>query len=115
MRDQRGFSLMELMMVMVIIGITFSIAAPNYLESQKRTKSTTCDLYRHNIQVATAFAMRQNAMKPGDTLPTFQELVDMGLLSDLHECPSGGTYVWPVATVTSWTSPLVTCSIHFVP
>jgi type IV pilus assembly protein PilE len=42
MKKQRGFSLIELMVVIVIVGIILSFAYPSYLEQVRRTRRADC-------------------------------------------------------------------------
>lgn len=112
--NQNGFTLLELMLVVTILGLVWSVAIPNYVQSLRRAQESACELNRHNIQVATTTAIRQHALKQGDPLPTLQQLVDLGFLSDVPECPSDGAYVWPTPNLTTWNSPLINCSVHFV-
>jgi prepilin-type N-terminal cleavage/methylation domain-containing protein len=60
--DERGFSLLEVMTVVVIIGITAAIAVPNYLVWNRtyQLRQATTDLHG-NLALARMMAMNQNA------------------------------------------------------
>ena len=51
-QDQKGFTLVELMVVVVILGILVAIAVPLYNAQTEKAKTTTCQANQRIIESA---------------------------------------------------------------
>ena len=65
MKRNKGFTLIELMITICILGIIFSFIAPTMHQSIQRGKATSCVLYRQNIQTAADIYIKTNNLMPG--------------------------------------------------
>ena len=52
MRREHGFTLVELMIVLVIVGVLASISIPNFLSAQRRAKEGSTKANMHTFQLA---------------------------------------------------------------
>ena len=114
MRRDSGFTLIEILITMTVLGLILSFAMPSFMTSVDNARATTCLIYRQNIQVAADLYIRMNNLQIDDPMPSIATLVSEGLLPEVDECPLGGIYVWNNHLYKGITQPFyLYCSVHF--
>ena len=94
---QRGFTLIELMIVIAIISILASILVPNFLRARSQGQVTACRSNLKNLGVALEmYSIDYNARYPDD----MAKLVP-NYLRNLPTCPSAGVDTYSASYVVS--------------
>ena len=92
MKGRKGFTLVEIMIVVAIIGIIIAIAIPGFLRAREVSRSRAC---QENL-AKTEGAKEQYALEnnvPYTTTPTWADLIGITLyMKRQPSCPAGGTY-----------------------
>lgn len=105
-----GFTLVEIMIVVAIIGLLCAIAIPNYVKARASSQANACINNLRQIDGAMQQFAFENGKKVGDTInyPTdLTPYIKLNSVSSIPPCPAGGTYT--VAAIGS--SPSVSCSL----
>ena len=121
MKRKRGFTLIELVIVIAIIGILVSIAIPAYQDYLTRSKWSKVVSTLESIKVALAECLNDNAVNP-EKCDGFEGIKDYGITA-LPSLKDGATTLGVISmpttglsnVVVSGNEPLAGCSFTFTP
>ena|SRR2546421_269245 len=92
LRQNHGFTLVEIMIVVAIIGLLAAIAIPNFVKARTASQKNACIANLKQIDGAKAtWALEQK--KVATDVPKDTDLFGATqYIRDKPECPGGGTY-----------------------
>ncbi|HEY1662046.1 MAG TPA: prepilin-type N-terminal cleavage/methylation domain-containing protein [Verrucomicrobiae bacterium] len=106
----RGFTLVEIMIVVAIIGLLAAIAIPNFMRARAKSQQNACINNLRQIDAAINEWAMETGQASGSTIPgvdTVSSYIKLNSNSAIPGCPGGGTY----STTTVGASPQVTCTL----
>jgi prepilin-type N-terminal cleavage/methylation domain-containing protein len=99
-----GFSLVEIMIVVAIIGVLAAMAIPNFVKARETSRQKLC--IENLVQIESAKQQWALDYNKGDgDLPVRSDLIGIAVyIRVLPDCPAGGTYDFkPIGTPASCT------------
>jgi prepilin-type N-terminal cleavage/methylation domain-containing protein len=98
--SEAGFTLIELMVAILIMGALLSIALPQFASYPEKSRETKCLSNRYHIEQDERIYYLNN------NTPSLA-------IDGRYRCDSGGVYAWLVADPASPDYPRLGCSLHY--
>jgi prepilin-type N-terminal cleavage/methylation domain-containing protein len=96
--SQNGFTLVEIMIVVAIIGLLAAIAIPNFIKARQVSQKGACIANLKQIDGAiNTWAMETNQGNGADPNGAFNDIFGpTAYIKSEPKCPAGGTYTYLV-------------------
>jgi prepilin-type N-terminal cleavage/methylation domain-containing protein len=113
---KRAFTLVEIMIVVLIIGILMAIAVPNFVKARESSRRQTCIANLKQFDTAKEQWAMDNKKSGSDTVA----LTDLSgsataYIKTTPSCPSGGTYAVTTVSASPTCSKSASPDLHVLP
>lgn len=106
--NKQGFTLLEILIVMLVISILLVIAIPNFLTARENARLRACTENMKMIETAVEQYAIHYHLAEDISPPTLQQLYSAGYFKTMPKCPSEGDYLIE-GTINSYN---VECTVH---
>jgi len=110
-RSRKGFTAIELLIVVAIIGILAALSIPRFLHVLRARQTADCTVNRITAQNAEW----QYVIDSGIPSQSIDELIQKKYLATYPNCPAGGVYMWISEASEGNHFRNLGCSIHYFP
>jgi len=110
LRNNKGFTLIELIMVIVILGILAAVAIPKYVDMKGEASDATARGITAGLRGALSILYAKNLLGGTNTAYTMEDIVGSAQISGVETSGSGAstftakigdvTYAWALADVS---------------
>jgi prepilin-type N-terminal cleavage/methylation domain-containing protein len=95
MKKKAGFTLVEIMIVVAIIGLLAAIAIPSFVKARNTARANACVNNLRQIDGAKEQLALAENLGTGETIDdTAYETNMLSYLKETPECPAGGDYTY---------------------
>ena len=88
MSGNKGFTLVEIMIVVAIIGLLAAIAIPSFIQARTTSQTNACINNLRQIDAAKEQLALENGLQNGDAAAGYDAYIKNGL----PNCPASGAY-----------------------
>jgi prepilin-type N-terminal cleavage/methylation domain-containing protein len=117
--DRRGFTLVEIMIVVAIIGLLAAIAIPNFVRARAAAQASACINNLRQIDAAANQFALERGKRTGDGITYPDDLtlyIRLNSANSIPPCPAGGAYTCAtVGTIPSCSLAATVTPSHVMP